>query len=139
MRFLQLCLWLLLPLSWFVTDNIKNMTVDFFKMGAIFQFRVRKLIGQTRGLYNLGLRVRGSPHPHDYGALLPPLAAESNAFRIQSDWVHAALRPVCYRRAVSRCASRILHSKVHRRSVAFLSQRADPKVRGALEGAHLNF
>jgi hypothetical protein len=31
------------------------------------------------------LRVRGSPHPHDYEAGLSLAAAESNAFRIQSD------------------------------------------------------
>ena len=36
---------------------------------------VRKLIGQARGLYTPGLRVRGSPHP----------ATESNAFLTQSD------------------------------------------------------
>jgi hypothetical protein len=48
-------------------------------------FRVRKLTGQTRIPYNRGLRVRGSPHPHDYGALLPPLAAESNDFPVMSE------------------------------------------------------
>jgi len=31
------------------------------------------------------LRVRGPPHPHDYGAFLPPLAAESNDFPVMSD------------------------------------------------------
>jgi hypothetical protein len=51
-------------------------------MPAIFQFGVRKLIGKLGVPYNRGLRVRGSLHPHDYGAVLPPLAAESKAFRI---------------------------------------------------------
>jgi hypothetical protein len=51
-------------------------------MCAISQFRVRKLTGQTRVPYNRGLRVRGSPHPFDYGAVLPPLAIESNDFPV---------------------------------------------------------
>ena len=38
---------------------------------------VRKLIGQARGLYTPGLRVRGSPHPHS--------AIASNAFLTQSE------------------------------------------------------
>jgi hypothetical protein len=54
-------------------------------MRVIFQlFRVRKLTSQTRVPYNRGLRVRGSPHPNDYGAVLPPRAAESNAFPVVS-------------------------------------------------------
>jgi len=54
-------------------------------MCAIFQLRVRKLTGQTRVPYNRGLRVRGSPHPHDYDSGLPLPATDSNAFRIHSD------------------------------------------------------
>jgi hypothetical protein len=55
-------------------------------MRATFQLLwVRKLTGQTRVPYNRGLQVRGSPHPQDYGDVLPPRAAESNAFRMQSD------------------------------------------------------
>ena len=47
-----------------------------FNMNAIFQrLWVRKLIGQARGLYTPGLRVRGSPHP----------ATESSAFLTQSE------------------------------------------------------
>jgi len=53
-------------------------------MSAIFQpCWVRKLIGKLGVPYNRGLRVRGSPQPHDYVAVLPPRAAESKAFRIQ--------------------------------------------------------
>ena len=56
-------------------------------MRANFQsLRVRKLTGQTRVPYNRGLRVRGSPHPFDYGCGLSLPAAESNAFRIQADY-----------------------------------------------------
>jgi hypothetical protein len=40
----------------------------------------KDIIGQTRGLYNLGLRVRGSSHPNDCGVFLLPLAAESKTF-----------------------------------------------------------
>ena len=59
---------------------------DIFKMRANFQlFWVRKLIGKLGVLYNRRLRVRGSPHPHDYEAGLSLAAAESNAFRIQAD------------------------------------------------------
>jgi len=46
---------------------------------------VRKLIGKLGVPYNRRLRVRGSPHPLIYEGVLPPLAVESNAFRIQSD------------------------------------------------------
>jgi hypothetical protein len=59
---------------------------DIFKMRAILQSCwVRKLIGKLGVPYNRRLRVRGSPHPFDYDAGLSPAAAESNAFRIQSD------------------------------------------------------
>jgi hypothetical protein len=55
-------------------------------MSATFQsFWVRKLIGKLGVPYNRRLRVRGSPHPLDYDADLSFPAAESNAFRIQSD------------------------------------------------------
>ncbi len=55
-------------------------------MRAIFQSNwVRKLIGKLGVPYNRRLRVRGSPHPNDYDAGLSLAAAESNAFRIQSD------------------------------------------------------
>jgi hypothetical protein len=55
-------------------------------MHATFQsVWMRKLIGKLGVPYNRRLRVRGSPHPHDYGALLPPLAAESNDFPVMSD------------------------------------------------------
>jgi hypothetical protein len=61
------------------------MSFDILKMYAIFQsFWVRKLIGKLRVPYNRRLRVRGSPHPHDYDADLLLPAAESNAFRAQS-------------------------------------------------------
>jgi len=57
-------------------------------MCAIFQsFWVRKLIGKLGVPYNRRLRVRGSSHPLIYEAYLPTRAAESNAFRIQSDWL----------------------------------------------------
>jgi len=46
---------------------------------------VRKLIGKLGVPYNRRLRVRGSPHPHDYDSGLPLPAADSNAFRIHSD------------------------------------------------------
>jgi hypothetical protein len=52
---------------------------------------VRKLIGKLGVPYNRRLRVRGSPHPLDYGAVLPPRAAESKAFRIQSDLLSEVL------------------------------------------------
>jgi hypothetical protein len=61
-------------------------------MRAIFQSCwVRKLTGKLGVPYNRRLRVRGSPHPHDYGAVLPPRAAESKAFRIQSDLLSEVL------------------------------------------------
>jgi hypothetical protein len=57
-------------------------------MCAIFKsFWVRKLIGKLGVPYNRRLRVRGSPHPHDYETGLSLPAAESNAFRIQLDLV----------------------------------------------------
>jgi hypothetical protein len=50
--------------------------LDSFEMHATFQsLWVRKLIGQARGLYTPGLRVRGSPHP----------ATERRAFLTHSD------------------------------------------------------
>jgi hypothetical protein len=53
---------------------------------AIFKsFWVRKLIGKLGVPYNRRLRVRGSPHLHDYDCDLSLAAAESNAFRIHSD------------------------------------------------------
>jgi len=59
---------------------------DIFKMCAIFKSSwVRRLIGKPGVPYNRRLRVRGSPHPNDYDAGLSLPAAESNAFRIQSD------------------------------------------------------
>ena len=48
-------------------------------------FWVRKLIGKLGVPYNRRLRVRGSPHPLNYDADLSLPAADSNAFRIQSD------------------------------------------------------
>src|SRR5208283_4763105 len=48
---------------------------------------VRRLIGKPGVPYNRRLRVRGSPHPLNYDAGLSLPAAESNAFRIQSDLV----------------------------------------------------
>ena len=64
----------------------RNLPVDILKMRAIFKsFWVRKLIGKLGVPYNRRLRVRGSPHPLYYEGVLPPLAVESNAFRIQSD------------------------------------------------------
>ena len=55
-------------------------------MRAILQsFWVRKLIGKLGVPYNRRLGVRGSPHPLFYDADLSLPAADSNAFRIQSD------------------------------------------------------
>jgi hypothetical protein len=66
--------------------DLSHQPFDIFKMRAIFQsFWVRKLIGKLGVPYNRRLRVRGSPHPHDYAAGLSLAAAESNAFRIQAD------------------------------------------------------
>jgi len=59
-------------------------------MRANFNRWVRRLIGKPGVPYNRRLRVRGSPHPHDYDAGLSLAAAESNAFRIQSDLVASA-------------------------------------------------
>jgi len=67
--------------SWMVG----RQTFDIFKMRANFNRWVRRLIGKLRVPYNRRLRVRGSPHPHDYEAGLSLAAAESNAFRIQAD------------------------------------------------------
>ncbi len=62
-------------------------------MRAMFQpLWVRKLIGKLGVPYNRRLRVRGSPHPHDYDAGLSLTAADSNAFRIQSDLLCPACR-----------------------------------------------
>ena len=58
-----------------------------FIIRNMFGSWVRKLIGKLGVPYNRRLRVRGSPHPLIYHAYLPPRAAESNAFRIQSDWL----------------------------------------------------
>jgi hypothetical protein len=67
----------------FITSN----PFDILKMRANLNRWVRKLIGKLGVPYNRRLRVRGSPHPLIYEAYLPPRAAESNAFRIQSDWL----------------------------------------------------
>jgi hypothetical protein len=57
-------------------------------MRAILKsFWVRKLIGKLGVPYNRRLRVRGSPHPHDHDADLSLAAAESNAFRVHSDFI----------------------------------------------------
>jgi hypothetical protein len=62
-------------------------------MRAIFKlYWVRRLIGKPGVPYNRRLRVRGSPHPVDYDADLSLPAAESNAFRIQSDLLCFARR-----------------------------------------------
>jgi hypothetical protein len=53
---------------------------------------VRRLIGKPGVPYNRRLRVRGSPHPHDYETGLSLPAADSNAFRIQSDLLCRASR-----------------------------------------------
>jgi hypothetical protein len=59
--------------------------VDILKMRAkLKSVWVRKLIGKLGVPYNRRLRVRGSPHPHDYDADLSIPAAESNAFRAQA-------------------------------------------------------
>ncbi len=50
---------------------------------------VRKLIGKLGVPYNRRLGVRGSPHPQFQAKLLPPPAAVSSAFRIQSDLLSA--------------------------------------------------
>jgi hypothetical protein len=49
-------------------------------------FWVRKLIGKLGVPYNRRLGVRGSPHPLVYEADLSLSAAESNAFRIHSNF-----------------------------------------------------
>jgi hypothetical protein len=55
-------------------------------MRAIFKsVWVRKLIGKLGVLYNRRMGVRDSSHPLDYDADLSLPAADSNAFRIQSD------------------------------------------------------
>ncbi len=71
-------------------------------MRAKYQlFWVRKLIGKLGVPYNRRLGVRGSPHPLDYETGLSLPAAESNAFRIQSD----LLCPFCCIAALSCLAS----------------------------------
>ena len=55
-------------------------------MHAKYQsFWVRKLIGKLGVPYNRRLGVRDSSHPLDYETGLSLPAAESNAFRIQTD------------------------------------------------------
>ena len=72
---------------------IYRQPFDIFKMRAILKsFWVRKLIGKLGVPYNRGLRVRGSPHPHDYGAGLSLAEAESNALRIHSDLASSVRR-----------------------------------------------
>jgi hypothetical protein len=69
-------------------DKTRQPKIIFaiFTMRAIFKsVWVRKLIGKLGVPYNRRLRVRGSPHPLFYDADLSCPAAESNAFRIQSD------------------------------------------------------
>jgi hypothetical protein len=65
--------------------ELLNQPFDIFKMRVIVQFRARKLTGQTRVLYNRGLRVRGLSHSLNYEAGLSLPATESNAFRNHSD------------------------------------------------------
>ena len=80
--------WFALPYSLSVDEKA---SIDIHKMCAIFQSCwVRKLLGKLGVPYNRRLRVRGSPHPHNYDADLSLPAAESNAFRIQSDLVSLA-------------------------------------------------
>ena len=65
---------------------IGRQTFNFFKMLAICKsVWVRKLTGKLGVPYNRRLGVRGSSHPLDYNAGLSLPAADSNAFRIQSD------------------------------------------------------
>jgi hypothetical protein len=54
-------------------------------MRAMFNQRVRRLIGKPGVPYNRSLRVRTSPHPLDYDDGLSIAATKSNAFRNQSD------------------------------------------------------
>ena len=57
---------------------VGRQSFDILKMRATFQsFWVRELIGKLGVPYNRRLRVRGSPHPLNYEAFLPPRAAES--------------------------------------------------------------
>jgi hypothetical protein len=57
-------------------------------MRAIFKsVWVRKLIGKLGVPYNRRLRVRGSSHPLFYDADLSLPAADSNAFRVHSDFI----------------------------------------------------
>jgi len=56
---------------------------------ANFTRWVRKLIGQARGLYTPGLRVRGSPHPVSQADTL--LADSIRAFLTQSEVLSADL------------------------------------------------
>lgn len=66
--------------------ELMNQPFDFSKMRAIFKsVWVRKLIGKLGVPYNRRLGVRGSSHPLFYDADLSLPAADSNAFRIQSD------------------------------------------------------
>ena len=61
------------------------------KMCATFHsLWVRRLIGKPGVPYNRRLGVRGSPHPIDYEAGLSLATAESNAFRIQTDFRNPA-------------------------------------------------
>jgi hypothetical protein len=65
---------------------VVRLPFDFFKMRAIFKLLwVRRLIGKPGVPYNRRLGVRGSPHPLVYDDDLSLPAADSNAFRIQSD------------------------------------------------------
>jgi hypothetical protein len=65
-------------------------------MRAIFKsVWVRKLTGKLGVPCNRRLRVRGSPHPFNYVADLSLPAAESNAFRSQSDFPNFACYNFC--------------------------------------------
>ena len=67
---------------------LENMAVDIFQMRAIFKsVWVRKLIGKLGVPYNRRLGVRGSSHPYYYDAGLSLPAADSNAFRVHSDFI----------------------------------------------------
>src|SRR5476651_2001234 len=86
-------------------------------MSAIFKsFWVRKLIGKLGVPYNRRLGVRGSPHPLFYDADLSLPAAESNAFRIQSDLLCLACRIA----PLSCCASIGVKRAVKNTPFAFL-------------------
>jgi len=69
------------------------------------------------GKSRVSCRAR-SPHPHDYGAVLSPLAAESKAFRIYSSsnchWHRAVQRKSCETFVFLQSARGLAHSKTLR-------------------------